>query len=131
VKNLVFCGDGVLCPQEGYGDTLVEMLTLKRPAASFRSSMRGETELTTEGALHDAPALIGKAPDFILVGVGHADMLRGEDPGRALGHLRELVQLLLLKTHADVAVAPLCTAILTAEARAAAESFNARLGALA
>ena len=127
VKNLVFCGDGVLCPQDGYGDLLVELLTLRRPAASFHSFVRGEAELTTEGALRDAPALIGKAPDFVLLGVGHADILRGDEPALALARLRDLVQLLLIKTHADVAVASLCTAFLPAEAREAATAFNADL----
>jgi hypothetical protein len=130
VKNLVFCGDGVLCAPEGYGDTLVELLTLRRPAASFRSSVRGTAEFTTEDALRDAPALIGKAPDFVLLGVGHADALRGEDPARALARLRDLVQLLLLKTQADVAVAALCASFLPTESRAAADSFNAGLAEL-
>jgi hypothetical protein len=130
VKNLVFCGDGVLCSPEGYGDLLVELLTLRRPAAAIQSFVRGEPELTTESALRDAPALIGKAPDFVLLGVGHADMLRGEDPARALARLRDLVQLLLLKTHAEVALASLCTAFLPAEAREAAAAFNAGLADL-
>lgn len=130
VKNLVFCGDGVLCPQEGYGETLVELLTLRHPAASFRSYLRGEEELTAEGALREAPALIGKAPDFVLLGVGHADLLGGAEPERSLARLNELVQLLSLKTQARLAVASLCTPFLPEELRPAAAEFNAGLGAL-
>ncbi len=130
MKNLVFCGDGVLCPQEGYGETLVELLTLRHPAASFRAFLRGEEEMTSEAALREAPALIGKAPDFVLLCVGHADLLRGGDPDRSLGKLGELAQLLVLKTQARIAVSSLCTAFLPEEFRPAAAEFNAGLAAL-
>lgn len=127
----MFFGDGLLCPSEGYGEPIVELLTLRRPGAAFKSYHPGEESLTLEAALRGAPAIIGKAPDFVLLGLGNADMARGVDPAAALEPLEALVQLLLLKTQARVAVANVCTAFQTAEARPAAAAFNAGLATLA
>jgi hypothetical protein len=130
LKNLVFHGDGLICPPEGYGEQIVELLTLRRPGAAFTSFLPGEENLTLDAALRGAAALIGKAPDFVLLGLGNADMLRGVAPAEALETLRALVQVLLLKTQARVSVATVCGAFLPPEARAGAAAFNAGLPSL-
>lgn len=131
MKKLVFHGDGLLCPPDGYGEAMVELLVLERPEAAIRSYHPGEEKLRVEEALRAAPALIGKAPDFIHLGVGSVDLLEGVAPETALEALKALVQLLVLKTQAVVSVATLIPAFLPPEARPAAEAFNAGLAALA
>jgi hypothetical protein len=131
LKNLVFYGDGLLCPSEGYGEAIVELLVMRRPDATFKSFHPGDENLTLEGASHGAAALIGKAPDFVMLGLGNADMLRGTDPAAPLGHLRALLQVLALKTQARIVVANVCTAFLPQEARGIASEYNADLAALA
>lgn len=120
----------MLCPPDGYGEHIVERLVLARPDATFASFHPGEEQLTLEAALRGAPALIGKAPDFIYLAIGGADLLRGGNAAEALENMRALAQVLLLKTHARIAVANLCTAFFPQEARAAAAAFNAGLAAL-
>ncbi len=130
LKNLVFYGDGLLCPPEGYGEQIVELLVLQRPDATFKSFHPGEEQLSLEAALRGAPAVIGKAPDFVYIGVGGGDLLRGVEVGTALETLRALLQVLYIKTPARIAVANLCTAFFPQEARAAAAEFNAGIAAL-
>jgi hypothetical protein len=131
LKNLVFYGDGLLCPPEGYGEQIIELLVMRRPAAGFKSFHPGEETLTLETALRGAPSLIGKAPDFVYIGLGSADMLRGVEPAAAIENLRALIQLLMLKTQARVALAKVCAAFLPPEARVSAAAFNAGLDDLA
>ena len=131
MKNLVFHGDGLLCPPDGYGEAMVELLVLARPDAAIKSYHPGEESLRAEDALRAAPVLIGKAPDFIHLGVGGVDILNGTAPETALEALAALVQLLTLKTQAVVSVATLVSPFMPPESRPAAEAFNAGLAALA
>lgn len=131
MKNLVFYGDGLLCPPEGYGEAVIELLVTRRPGALFKSFHSGEEQLALEGALRGAPALIGKAPDIVVVGLGAVDLLQGADPDLACERLGALVNLLLLKTQARVALTTVCSSFLPAEARPAAAGFNAGLRGLA
>ena len=131
MKNLVFHGDGLLCPPDGYGEAMVELLVLARPDAAIKSYHPGDENLRAEGALRAAPVLIGKAPDFIHLGVGGVDILDGTAPETVLEALTALVQLLTQKTHAAVSVATLVSPFLPPESRPAAEAFNAGLAALA
>ena len=127
----MFYGDGLLCPPDGYGEGIVELLVMRRPDAAVKSFHPGEESLTLEAALRGAPSLIGKAPDLAYIALGAADALRGTDPDEALSSLRALLQVLRLKTTAHLAVANVCTAFLPSEARPAAAVFNAGLAALA
>jgi hypothetical protein len=127
----VFFGDGLMCPPDGYGEQIVERLVMSRPDAVFKSFHPGEEALTLEAALRGAPALIGKAPDFVLLGLGNADMIRGISPDEALGNLRALIQVLLLKTQARVVVANVCGAFLAPDARAITAEYNAELALMA
>lgn len=129
--NLVFYGDGLLCPPEGYGEAVVELLVTRRPSAVFKSFHSGEEQLALEAALRGAPALIGKAPDLVVVGLGATDILQGADPDGSCEHLGALVNLLLLKTQARVALATVCASFLASEERPAAARFNAGLRGLA
>jgi hypothetical protein len=126
----VFYGDGLSCPPEGYAEHIVELLVLRRPEVAIKSFYPGEENLTLEAALRGAPALIGKAPDFVYLAVGAADLLRGTEPESALENLAALLQVLLLKTQARVVVANVCTAFLPQELRASAVAFNEGLNAL-
>ena len=123
----MFYGDGLLCPPEGYGEGIVELLVLRHPDAAFRSFHHGEESLALDAALRGAASLIGKAPDFVFLGLGNVDMLRGVAPAEALASLRALIQVVLLKTQARVAVANVCGAFLPPEARAGAAGYNAGL----
>jgi hypothetical protein len=131
LKKLVLYGDGFLCPPGGYGETLIDLLVMRRPEAAFTASLPGEEGLLLESAARDLPLLIGKAPDFIYLSLGTGDMLRGADPAEAFKALDSLVQILLQKTRARLAVANLCEAFLHPEARAAAAEFNFALPGLA
>ena len=131
MKKLVLYGDGFLCPPGGYGESLIDLLVMRRPEAAFTASLPGEEGLTLETALHrDVPLLVGKAPDFMHVCLGTVDMLRGVDPAEAFASLESLVQVLLQKTLARLAVATLCEAFLPPDARPAAVEFNLALPAL-
>jgi hypothetical protein len=103
---------------------------MRRPEAAFTASLPGEEGLTFEGATRDIPLLVGKAPDFVYLGLGTSDMLRGTDPADAFAALDALVQVLLQKTRARIAVANLCEAFLPPDARAAAVEFNFALPGL-
>lgn len=124
LKNLVFFGDGLLCPPEGYGEAVIELLVTRRPGAAFKSYHVGEENLTVAAALPVAPALIGKAPDLVVIGLGTADMAQELAPEASVEKLRALLQLLLLKTQTHVALTTVCSAFLPAPARAAAAEFN-------
>lgn len=125
LKNLVFFGDGLLCPPEGYGEAVVELLITRHPDVAFKSFHLGEERLTLEAAQGVAPALIGKAPDLAVIGLGAADMDEARPPEASLEKLAALVQLLLSKTQTRVAVATVCAAFLPSAARATAAEFNA------
>lgn len=125
LKNLVFFGDGLLCPPEGYGEAVVELLITRHPDAAFKSFHLGDERLTAEAAQALAPALIGKAPDLTVIGLGAVDMDEGGAPEASLEKLAALVQLLLSKTKTRVAVTTVCAAFLPPTARAAAAEFNA------
>jgi hypothetical protein len=120
-----------VCPPFGYGEAVADLLIVGNPAAPFRAYFPGEDGLTAAAAFKDAAAVIGKAPDVAHLGVGHADLLRGDSPEAALDNLRGLVQLLLLKTQAHVSVATLCAAFLPPDIRPAAAAFDAGLASLA
>jgi hypothetical protein len=124
LKKLVLYGDGFLCPPGGYGESLIDLLVMRRPEAAFTASLPGEENLTLEASARDLPLLVGKAPDFMYLGLGAGDMLRGADPADAFAALESLVQVLLQKTRARIAVANLCEAFLPPDARAAAVEFN-------
>ena len=115
----------MLCPPEGYGEAIVELLVTRRPGAAFKSYHVGEEQLTVEAALPVAPALIGKAPDLVVIGLGTADMAQERAPEASVEMLGSLVQLLVLKTQARVALTTVCPAFLPSQARAAAADFNA------
>ncbi len=131
MKNLVFYGDGLLCPPEGYGEGVVDLLVTRRPGAAFKSFHMGEESLTVDAALRGAPALIGKAPDTVVVGLGTADLLQGASLSAMLEPLGALVQVLLLKTQARVALVTVCSAFMPEASRAPAAAFNASLQDLA
>src|SRR5690606_8846591 len=103
-----FCGDGLLCPPEGYGEAVVELLVTRRPGAAFKSYHVGEEQLTAVAALPVAPALIGKAPDLVVIGLGTADMAQELAPEASLEKLGALLQVLLLKTQTRVALTTVC-----------------------
>ncbi len=115
----------MLCPPDGYGEAIVELLVTHRPGAAFKSYHLGEEQLTVEAALPVAPALIGKAPDLVVIGLGTADMARELAPDASVEKLGALLQLLVLKTQARVVLTTVCPAFLPAQARAAAVEFNA------
>jgi hypothetical protein len=131
MKNLVFYGDGLLCPPDGYGEAIIELLVTNRPRAVFKSFHSGEENLSLEAALRGAPALIGKAPDLVVLGLGTVDVLHAVSTAESLERLAALIQLLVLKTQARVAVATVCGAFLPLEARPAAHEFNRGLAQLA
>jgi hypothetical protein len=125
LKNLVFFGDGLLCPPEGYGEAVVELFVTRHPGAAFKSFHLGEERLSLEAALGLVPALIGKAPELTVIGLGAADMNEGHAPEPSLEKLAALVQVLLSKTQTRVAVTTVCAAFLSPVARVAAAEFNA------
>jgi hypothetical protein len=110
---------------------LIDLLVMRRPEAAFTASLPGEDGLSLESAARDLPLLIGKAPDFVYLGLGTVDILRGADPAEAFTTLDSFVQLLLLKTRARLAIANLCEGFLPADARPAALEFNRALPSLA
>jgi hypothetical protein len=128
VKKLVFYGDGLLWPPEGYGEQLVDLLVFERPAETFQSFHPGEESLSLEKALKGAPLhLIGKAPDFIYLSIGAADLLQGHSPDSSLAELDHLLRLLQQKTRAQIFFPSLCTPFFPEEIRAQALAFNAGL----
>lgn len=110
---------------------MVELLVTRRPGAAFKSYHLGDEHLTVEAAQPLAPALIGKAPDLVVIGLGTADMAEERPPEACLEKLGALLQLVLLKTRARVALTTVCTAFLPAPARAAAADYNDGLRLLA
>ena len=133
MKNLVFYGDGLLCPPEGYGEQLVDLLVLRHPEVSFQSFHPGEMHLTLDAALKGAPfQVLGKAPEFVYLGLGHPDFLKPADPNALYSSLESLVQLILQKTRAKVAFTSVCEAFLPEESqRDMASVYNRRLPSLA
>jgi hypothetical protein len=124
----VLYGDGLLAPSGGgYGEQLIDLLVMRRPDAAFTTSYTHEDHLEADAVARDLPVLIGKAPDFVYLALGTLDMLRGADPEAAFATLENLARILHQKTRARLAIANLCVAFLPAEARPAAEEFNARL----
>jgi hypothetical protein len=121
-------GDGFLCPPGGYGESLIDLLVMRRPEAAFSASLPGEEGLTWVVALQrDVPLLVGKAPDLLYLALGAQDMLVGTAPSEAYASLEALVDVLTQKTRARLAVANLCEAFLPPDARAAAAEFNRSL----
>ncbi len=132
MKNFVFYGDGLLCPPEGYSEQIVDRLVLIRPEAAFQSFHPGEQNLTLEGALKNAPFhILGKAPDFVFLGLGNADLLRSAEPPAMRANLEALLQLILQKTRARIAFTSVCEAFLPEDSqREQARIYNAELSAL-
>lgn len=126
----MFYGDGLLCPPEGYGESIIELLVMHSPTAVFKSFHPGEESLATAAALNGVAPLIGKAPDFVLLSLGSADMLLGTGAVATLENLESLVQLLVSKTHARVSVGNLCEAFLPEGIREEARVCNAGIAEL-
>lgn len=82
-----------------------------------------------EAALAGLAPVIGKAPDFVHLGLGHPDMLNGAGPEPILRGMEAVVQTLLLKTRARITVANLCEAFLPEEIRGTAREYNAGFAA--
>jgi len=133
MKNLVFYGDGLLCPPEGYSEQVVDRLVLRHPEAAFQSYHPGEQNLTLEAALKGAPFhVIGKAPDVVFLGIGNADLLHSAEPAAMHAGLEALLQLIQQKTRAHLAFTSVCEAFLPEESqREKARVYNAGLSALA
>ncbi len=123
----------MLCPPEGYGEQLVDLLVLRHPAAAFQSFHPGEESLTLEAAFKGAPLhILGKAPDFVYLALGNADLLESDDPKSMIRSLDALLQLVQQKTKARIAFASVCEAFLPeASQRENAAVYNAGLPALA
>lgn len=132
MKNLVFYGDGLLCPPDGYGENVVDLLVSQNPGAAVQSFHRGETTLTLEAALKGAALhVLGKAPDWVYLGLGTPDFLQSRNPERTRETLDSLLQLILLKTKAKIAFTSVCEAFLPEEnQRESARIYNASLPAL-
>jgi len=133
MKNLVFYGDGLLCPPEGYSEQLMDGLVLRHPEAALQSFHPGEQHLTLEAAFKGAPFhVIGKAPDFVFLGLGTADLLQSAEPSGMRANLEALLQLIQHKTRAHLAFTSVCEAFLPEESqREKARAYNAGLSALA
>ena len=132
MKNLVFYGDGLLCPPEGYGEQLMDLLVLRHPEAAFQSFHPGEENLTLDAALKGAAFhVLGKAPDFVYLELGNPDLLKSEEPESMLAALEGLLHLILQKTRAQVAFTSVCEAFLPEESqREKARVYNAGLPSL-
>lgn len=134
MKNLVFYGDGLLCPPEGYGEQIVDLLVLRHPELPFQSFHPGDQNLTLEAALKGAPmSVIGKAPDFVFLGMGNADVLHSSaSPETLLKSLESMLHMILQKTRAHIAFTSVCEAFLPEEPqRLAARAYNFALPPLA
>jgi lysophospholipase L1-like esterase len=132
LKKIVFYGDGLLCNPDGYGEQIADLLTLRHPETAFQSFHYGETELTLQAARKDAALhVLGKAPDWVYLGLGHPDLLLSTSEATMLGHLDDLLKLILQKTRAHIVLASVCEAFLFEEAqKEAARSYNAKLSSL-
>ena len=132
MKNLVFYGDGLLCPPDGYGEAIVDLLVARNPAIAIQSFNPGENGLTLEAALKSTPLhLLGKAPDWVYLGLGHPDLLQSRDPKSMRETLESLLQLILLKTRARIAVTSVLEDFLPEDSqREKARMFNASLSTL-
>jgi lysophospholipase L1-like esterase len=112
----------------------VDLLVLRHPGALFRSFHPGESTLTLEAALKSTPLhVLGKAPDWVYLGLGTADLLQPlQQPGAMLENLDSLIQLILQKTRAQLVFTPAFEAFFSDESqREKARAYNAGLPALA
>ncbi len=132
MKNLVFYGDGLLCPPEGYGEDIVDLLVMQHPETAVQSFHPGEKALTLEAGFKGAPFhVVGKAPDWVYLGLGLADLLHSADPKIMRETLESLLQLILQKTRAQIAFTSVCEAFLPEESqREQAKIYNASLSSL-
>ena len=107
MKKIIFWGDGVLAGPSGYAEILSDLIFLNHPGAQVITfAYGGENPL--QSAQSEAPLhVIGKAPDLVVLGFGHNDLLAGATPEDIGKTLLSLVELLLQKTHADICLSNL------------------------
>ena len=132
MKNLVFYGDGLLCPPNGYGESIMDLLLLQNPESNVQSFHSGETGLLLENALKGAPLhVLGKAPDWVFLGLGLPDLLQSRNPTLMRETLESLLQLILLKTRAEIVFTSIIEAFLPEESqREKAVAYNSSLSSL-
>ena len=111
----------------------MDLLVMHHPGTAFESFHPGEQNLTLEAALRGAPLhVIGKAPDFVYLALGHADLLQSSQPDSMMKNLEDILQMILLKTRTRIAFTSICEAFLPEESqRESARAYNAKLPALA
>ena len=110
----------------------MDLLVFQKPEIAVQSFHPGEKSLTIETALKGAPFhVVGKAPDWVYLGLGLPDLLQSTDPKLMLENLESLLQLILQKTRAQIAFTSAYEAFLPEESqRENARIYNASLSSL-
>ena len=137
MKKIIFWGDAMLTGPAGYAELLGDHLYLHHPRAEISlsvvpASVGGDGSTLAE-ALREAPLhAIGRDPDLLYLGFGPADLKAGKPPEEVLRVLRDLVSLVLQKTHAFLVLPLLISGFFPdTEDRGRVRAVNAGIAALA
>jgi hypothetical protein len=102
-QRWVFYGDGLLVPTTGFGETLLDLLLLTAPQATWQASLQGSEEMTLTMAQQELSwRVIGKAPHGVLLVLGAREIEMGATSESLLPQFDELLSLLLAKTQAHI-----------------------------
>lgn len=138
MKKIIFWGDGILTGPTGYAELLGNHVFLHHPRADLSIAAIPATPAPGDGAtlaeaLREAPLhAIGKDPDLLYLGFGYADLQAGRAPEETARVLRDLITVVLHKTHARIALPQVVSAFFPeGEARGNCQAFNHAQQALA
>jgi hypothetical protein len=102
-QRWVFYGDGLLVPTTGFGETLLDHLLLRAPNATWQASLQGVEEMTAASAIQDLSwRVIGKAPHGVFLVLGAQEIFGGVTAADLLPTMREIMHLIMGKTHSQI-----------------------------
>ncbi len=130
MKNLLLFGDGVLFGPDGFGDYLIAQFFLAQPAAVYTFNCHGRDELCWDEALEMAPFhILGRAPQGIVLGLGHSDIHLLRPMDQVFCDLSALLDLIVGKSQATIYLCQVCPSLFAGdeEKLERVSAYNSRL----